>query len=86
MLLSWDDEKEFMRNRVTKLQKTRRNKSIEQNRKLQYNQEDKARGWLDRVTGHFAPVSSPPFSSHLARSKCNIPRSITINQKSALQM
>ena len=61
MLLSWDDEKEFMRNRVTKLQKTRRNKSIEQNRKLQYNQEDKARGWLDRVTGHFAPVSSPPF-------------------------
>ena len=61
MLLSWDDEKEFMRNRVTKLQKTRRNKSIEQNRKLQYNQEDKARGWLDRVTGHFASVSSPPF-------------------------
>ena len=47
MLLSWDDEKEFMRNRVAKLQKTRRNKSIEQNRKLQYNQEDKARGWLD---------------------------------------
>ena len=48
----------------TGLQNCRKRKgtnSIEQNRKLQYNQEDKARGWLDRVTGHFAPVSSPPI-------------------------
>ena len=28
------------------------------------------------ATGLFAPVTSPPISSHLARSKYNIPRSI----------
>ena len=56
-LLCYDVEKKFTSNRFIKLQKTKSNKSIEQNRKLQYNQEDKARGWLGRVTGHFAPKS-----------------------------